>query len=400
MRVIAPGVVGLVALWLAACGAGTDGSAGARAGANVKAATASSGVRWLCGEGVEGEGCRSADLTATELRADGSRERVAHRASARPPVDCFYVYPTVDLELVPGNHANLAENRSARMATVAQAARFSEVCALWVPLYRQVTLGTYLQPADVLERGLRIAFSDVESAFAEYLARSDGSRKMVLIGHSQGAEMIVRLLRKHFDTAADAAMRARLLLALPIGAEVDVAAGRTTGGTFANIPVCTQPNETGCVVAYRTHAAGEPVDPDRWAPPQGRETVCVNPAALDTGAAPSEPRLLSRAYYALWPELRRFMFGVSDVTTPFVVLRDAYLARCVRGTSGYAYLEVRSAPPPPPPRAPDGSALRPDPVDLHDRRFKIGKLGLHVLDMQLAQGDLVDLVARRVKGAR
>jgi len=38
---------------------------------------------------------------------------------------------------------------------------------------------------------------------------------------------------------------------------------------------------------------------------------------------------------------------------------------------------------------------RKSPVDLHDRRFRIGKLGLHVLDMQLTQGDLVDMVARR-----
>ena len=29
-------------------------------------------------------------------------------------------------------------------------------------------------------------------------------------------------------------------------------------------------------------------------------------------------------------------------------------------------------------------------------RFRIGKLGLHVLDLQLAQGDLIDMVARRV----
>ena len=54
---------------------------------------------------------------------------------------------------------------------------------------------------------------------------------------------------------------------------------------------------------------------------------------------------------------------------------------------GYAWLEISTAA--------AANDERRSPVDLHDRRFRIGNLGLHILDMQLAQGDLVDLVARR-----
>jgi hypothetical protein len=93
----------------------------------------------------------------------------------------------------------------------------------------------------------------------------------------------------------------------------------------------------------------------------------------------------------VWPELRRFMHGVADVTTPFVLVRDFYGARCVRGPAGDAWLEVS---------APQATDTRTSPVDLHDRRFRIGNLGLHVLDMQLAQGDLVDMVARRAAALR
>jgi hypothetical protein len=382
-----------VLLLLAAFAACSPAGAPASSSARAPAPSSSSSSAWLCRPDLPTDPCRSADLTATELRPDGSRLLVAHHPAPSPTVDCFYVYPTVDLELVPGNHDDLADVRKVRATTVAQAARFTETCALWVPLYRQVTLGTYLQPKETLERGLALAFTDVERAFAEYLTRADRSRKIVLVGHSQGAEMVVRLLRRFFDD--DSAMRARLLLAMPIGGDVDVLSKDTRGGTTRNIPVCSRPGETGCIVAYRTYAAGERVEPDRWAPPAGHETVCVDPSAVDgpaTPAAPATPATpaahrLSRAYFAVWPELRGFMHGIDDVTTPFVMLRDFYGARCVRGPDGYAWLEVSAAPAAADPRR--------SPVDLRDRRFRIGKLGLHILDLQLAQGDLIEMVARR-----
>ena len=94
------------------------------------------------------------------------------------------------------------------------------------------------------------------------------------------------------------------------------------------------------------------------------------------------------AYFALWPELRRYMHGVSEVKTPFVVLRDFYAGRCVRGPGGYGYLEASLEP--------EGTNdKRVSVVDLHDKRLRAYKLGLHLLDMQLTQGDLVEMVKRR-----
>ena len=333
-------------------------------------------VTWLCRPGLATDPCVTADRTATVLAADGTVTTDPYEPAAQPKADCFYVYPTVDLELVPGNHEDLRDRRHVVETTLAQVGRFGSTCALWVPLYRQVTLGTWLQPRAELEKGLALAYGDVERAFAQYLASTPPGRPVVLIGHSQGAEMAVRLLRQFFER--DAALRARLVLAIAVGGSVDVAPGRATGGTFASLPVCTHALETGCVVAYRTHAAGEPVDVGRFGPPPGRETACVSPAALDAADGASVQRL-SRAYFP--------SAGMFDVTlrtpvvaTPFVRVDDAYAARCT-GTS-YRALEVAG-------RA-DG------PVDLHARKLRAYKLGLHVLDLQLAQGDLLDLVARRV----
>jgi hypothetical protein len=383
-------VLALAALSTTSCAHEGGEARGATAGATASsAATAPTGMvpQWLCRPEGKESACRDADLTATELLPDGSQVVVPYHAAERPSVDCFYVYPTVDLDLVPGNHTSFAETRPMRGAALAQAARFGEACALWVPLYRQVTIGTYLQSPATLEHGLAIAFSDVERAFAEYLAHSDPQRKIVLIGHSQGAEMVVRLLRRFFDN--DASLRARLLLALPIGGDADVAAGSTRGGTFQNIPVCTRPDETACMVAYRTYSAADTVDPDRWKAPPGRETVCVDPAALDRGDAPDQEERLSRAYFSVRPELRAFLHGVSEVKTPFVVLRNFYTARCVRGPGAFGYLAAAPAP--------SAADQRRSPVDFADKRLRIGKLGLHVLDLQLTQGDLIDMVARRAK---
>lgn len=360
-------------LWLVAC----------RGDVRVRSSPPSSSPpprsAWLCRPDRSPDPCATSDLRATELDGEHAGAIVPHTPDPAPKADCFYVYPTVDLDLVPRIHEDLRDTSRELATTRAQAMRFTEACALWVPLYRQVTLGTWLQPREERERLLAIAFEDVERAFSEYLAQAPPSRPIVLIGHSQGAEMVVRLLRRFFDH--DEAMRRRLLLAMPIGGEVEVPVGKTSGGTLTSIPVCTQPLQTGCIVAYRTHFAKEPVDPSRWAPKAGLETVCVDPSALDR-ETPRSPDLLSRAFFGVEGPFRPYLRHVSDVTTPFVELRDVYEARCVHLETGYGYLAVDD----------HGRG----PIDLASPFFRIGKLGLHVLDLQFTQGDLVDLVARRV----
>jgi hypothetical protein len=242
-----------------------------------------------------------------------------------------------------------------------------------------VSIGTYFASADTRERRLAVAFSDVLLAFRWYLAHADPRRPVALIGHSQGAEMIVRLVRTFFD--ADAAMRARLLVAMPIGGDVDVAEGRTTGGTFQNVPLCTGADERGCVVAFRTYSATREARSWTGPPPRGRRTACVNPADV----AGNERRFLSGAAFPTRSRWHLETRGSGAIQTPFVVFPSLYAAQCVEGRDGFRYLAVAAA------RGPGD--LRPDPVDFDAPIFRT-KLGLHILDFQLAQDDLVELVAR------
>ena len=179
-----------------------------------------------------------------------------------------------------------------------------------------------LQEMCIRDRYLAVAASDVMDAFVHYMATYNGGRKIVLIGHSQGAEMVSRLLKRYFDD--DPAMRERLLLALPLGGHIEVPPGETTGGTFAHIPVCTRTGETGCVVGYRSFVAGMNVEPGFDPPTPGRESVCVDPVALDGHAG--QP--FSRAFIPIFNEAHFSMTGVEGVTTPFVMLRDFYRGAC------------------------------------------------------------------------
>jgi hypothetical protein len=334
---------------------------------------------WLCLPG-RSDAC-TVDLSATEIHPDGSRSLEHFEAAAAPKADCFYVYPTVDLSLIPGNHDDFSSLEPMAGTTAAQAARFRKSCALYVPLYRQVTLGTYLERKEKREQALGVAFADVEASFVEYLARYNHGRPIVLLGHSQGADMVVRLVRRFFDH--DEGMRRRLLVAMAIGGDVEAPSGRVVGGTFDNVPACTGETQTGCVIAYRSYAKGLPIDPGRSAPAPGDESLCTNPADLEHNSN----RPFAATYIPMTERARWTLKGIEGIETPFLLLKDFYAGQCVATDTGFRYLTISLAARP--------GDVRVNPVEF--ARMPLAKsLGLHVVDYQLPQGDLLDLVAKRV----
>ena len=134
-----------------------------------------------------------------------------------------------------------------------QAARLGEVCAVYAPLYRQGDdRNLLLQVKKNASSSSRPRFSDVYDAFLHYMGQHNQEGKWFSVGHSQGADMISRLAARRVRSRSD--MQTRLLVALPIGGPVEVPQGKLTGGSFANIPLCSRPDETGCVVAFEPTA--------------------------------------------------------------------------------------------------------------------------------------------------
>jgi len=328
---------------------------------------------WLCRPGQRPDPCAT-DLTTTVVTATGQRHVQRPRAARDTGLDCFYVYPTVSKET--GTNADLIVQRPERNAAIAQAAPFSPVCRVWAPMYRQRTTGDLFNLADGAANSLpnRVAFASVEAAWRDYLAHDNDGRRVVLIGHSQGAAMLIRLIRADIDPSP--AARAKLALALLLGGNVTVADGGQVGGSFQHVPLCTHPRQSACVIAYSSFPseppafalfgrAGAGVSLLSGETATNRQVACVNPAAIGGGAAPLHTAFATAT------------FRVRGVDTPWVSTPGRFIAQC-KHVANVTWLQVTAAP--------------------HDVRPKLSETlgsawGYHVADVNLAIGDLVADVA-------
>src|SRR3954471_19038951 len=120
-------------------------------------------VRWLCKPSLAGDPCRG-DQTTTYVEPDGSPRVAPAAVRKEPPVDCFYVYPTVSNQ--PAPNATQTADPEVRSIALYQAQRFSTKCRLFVPLYREVTAaGVTLASQTHDTSPYATAFTDVEEAW-------------------------------------------------------------------------------------------------------------------------------------------------------------------------------------------------------------------------------------------
>jgi hypothetical protein len=292
---------------------------------------------WLCRPGLYDDPC-TADLDKTVVKASETVSVVDVSPAHSSRFDCFYVYPTVSRELAA--NADLRVQKAEINVAIAQASRFSRVCRVYAPMYRQVTLaGLASYPnLDVPAVYGQTAYESLLSGFKDYLSRYNDGRPIVFIGHSQGAAILIKLLASLLDD--DAVLRDRLVLAIILGGDVEVRTGSLTGGSFSHIPACSHQGESGCVIAYSSFP-GEPPATALFGRPgqgvalqsgqvekRGLQVLCVNPAAIGGGAADLDSFFPSTA-------------GTS-LSTPWVEFPGLYTARCDTA-GGATWLDVKKA---------------------------------------------------------
>ncbi|WP_261300333.1 DUF3089 domain-containing protein [Sphingomonas alpina] len=390
-------VAGAIAFLAATAGPGSASAQALPASNPDNVAKYADAGRWVCLPGRV-DAC-SRDLQAVQLLANGSSVPVPPLVPATTSsVDCFYVYPTASVNLIPGNPDPYNTDTSAiDAAAAAQAASFSSECRVFAPQYRQATIGAYVLPEFVRQMYIQVAASDVLAAFDYYLANYNQGRKIVLIGHSQGSELLIKVIQSRFDPSPE--LRAKLLLGILAGIPVNVPVGQKLGGTFNNVPVCTLPGETGCFIAFGSYVEGSNPGTDTRIPtPAGQERVCVNPATLDNPSLSPDARRNGRALLQgtlLMPAANSSGFVRSDAqTASFTRLSSAYSGACVTATDPrmrfFAIREEMAA------TDPRHGIVKLTP-NLLDQigQILIGDVGLHVLDMQFPMQDMVSLVAAR-----
>jgi hypothetical protein len=327
---------------------------------------------WLCRPGLRPDPC-TPDLTTTRVSPSGQPLGVDHlKPTPNPAIDCFYVYPTVSDQKTP--NANLQIDPVERSIALYQAARYSQYCRVFAPMYRQLTLSAI--GGQVSSANGAIAYGDVRDAWREYLRDFNHGRGVVLIGHSQGSFILRHLITAEIDP--NPAVRKRLVSALLFGGNVTVREGQDIGSDFQHIPACHSTTQLMCVIAFSTF--GTPPPPDTkfgHASTPGLAVLCTNPSALGGGSGTLDPVFPTEPFApgsTIAAATRLLGMTLPTASTPWISAPGAYSAQCESGANGNV-LEITPL---------DGApTIRPSP----DPTW-----GLHLVDANIALGNLTALI--------
>lgn len=328
---------------------------------------------WICRPDLADDACR--DLDVTVLAPDGSRTVEEREPMADPPVDCFYVYPTVSNDPGTNSDMEVSPDDAETLTVMAQAAQYARSCRVFAPIYRQVTLQG-LGSGGFAEGGA-VAYADVVDAWKTYVSQFSEGRGVILIGHSQGAGVLSRLIAEEIDDKPD--VRTRLVSAHLFGTAVQAPEGELVGGTFDEVPACTKAVDTGCVVTWSSYPAdAPPVEGAIFgrAGDDGQRALCVDAVGL-----------LDREHAATVAPVRAPLVGgvpgAEGVDTSYIAIPDAVDVAC-DATEGHDYLAVSLV-----------DDADPRPVETLVEQRLGPTWGLHLYDVTLAYDDLVELAIRQ-----
>ena len=202
---------------------------------------------WLCRPGQDGKRLRHRHTT-TVVAADGTLTKETWKANPSAPIDCFYVYPTVSTDPTPNSDMTADPAETQRHQAAVRALRVA--VPPYAPLYRQVTLAGLRRVlagggGGAVARRAALQYDDVRDAFNYYLQNDNKGRGFVLVAHSQGSFILAELIRQGDrrqagpvadgvgDPARDGDRRAER--------------ARTSAARSKHVPLCHSASQIGCV---------------------------------------------------------------------------------------------------------------------------------------------------------
>ncbi|MBT0669962.1 DUF3089 domain-containing protein [Novosphingobium profundi] len=195
---------------------------------------------WIARPGLANDPARWLPKGATKAPAGSARAAV------------FFVHPTSYMTKAHWNAPldDAEANARAALFTQAMASAFTAAGDVWAPRYRQATIGAFFTERPEAQQALDLAYGDVTQAFDTFL-KANPEGPVILVGHSQGALLMRRLLR---DRVAGTPLAARIAAVYMPGWPVSLAHDLPRMG----LPPCTSDNQAGCVLSWLSVA--DPAD--------------------------------------------------------------------------------------------------------------------------------------------
>lgn len=233
----------------------------------------------------------------------------ARTVRGKRDIDVFYVHPTTYRARDQWNMdlGNEEVNRWTDASVIArQAGLFNQCCRIFAPRYRQASLLAFSDRFMTGDGGkaYALAYTDVLRAFDQWQAKRNDGRPFVLVGHSQGGEMVMRLLEDRIDGKP---LQNRMVAAYAIG--IDFSVGYF-GKRYRTLRPCERPRQVRCVLAWNAMSPEGDVGKlstmvgarfvRAYGTEEGGQILCINPltfdirkptavAAMSKGAVPGDP---------------------------------------------------------------------------------------------------------------
>lgn len=209
----------------------------------------------------------------------------------------FFVHPTSHFDRSRWNApvTDAAPRQRAELFVRGFASPFNAATGIWAPRYRQATVGAFLTPKVAGLHALDAAYGDVLLAFDQFLTEADPKSPIVLVGHSQGALHLMRIMH---DRVAGTSLASRIAAAYIVGWPVSLEHDLPSMG----LPACTRADQPGCILSWQSYA--EPADTSFTSEAFGRypgldgkdrrgsPVLCTNPiTGTPDSAAPASANL-------------------------------------------------------------------------------------------------------------
>ena len=162
-------------------------------------------------------------------------------------VDVFFVAPTVHSEMKNMSMDNSTAKANFLSTVKQEQGIFTATANFYAPYYQQMGMPIYLATSEERAVYLQIALADIKAAFRYYMDNFNQGRPFILAGFSQGAQLVLELLKSDIITPTE---QQRLIATYAIG-------WRITPEDLLHYPqlkMASGETDTGVIVSWNTEA--------------------------------------------------------------------------------------------------------------------------------------------------